>query len=395
MLLENNAINSQTHDELKPIFQQSLKETLSSNIRMWTGIGFSVAGLSGNGTCEIINHEYSWSEKVDILQRYLLNNIGEGFTYSIIFDELDDGYADLSFRNEYNDLLTSLFRAVAEIKQTFRDCLSFVQPVILLRDDIYKQLDDTGTRKWDDWIVELDWNTLEMMKMLAHRVSVSCGLNYTIDSNILFALISKLDPYKGAYYDSREKCNLLHYISIRTLNRPRDIITWFIEIATNCVSYSNTLINFKNVVSVEKKVSEKMQKEFENELLGYMKIKDPKLPFDLLRVFANNTFTFEGFEVYYEYFQLGNILNINAIEFLRHLFEFSVIGFRGNDGKPIFKHNNPLTYFDHKKNILVAVCLLSALGISSDFKQVSRNINALTEKVSFYEPNLFRDKYVT
>ncbi len=79
-------------------------------------------------------------------------------SYYIIFDELDEDYRDVTNKGEfeyYSNLITSLFKAVQDIKSIFRNTDFNIYPVVFLRDDIYSLIKDSDKNKWSDFKVDL------------------------------------------------------------------------------------------------------------------------------------------------------------------------------------------------------------------------------------------------
>jgi len=187
-----------------------------------------------------------------------------------------------------------------------------------------------------------------------------------------------------------EKCHLFRYMTFRSLNRPRDFITWVIELAKNCNSNFGTLIKYANVINAEAIVSERMRVEFENELLGSKRIQYPKLPFDLLGIIAKNTFSFIEFKAYYDFFDINGILSINAMELLGLLFKYSIIGYRGSDGYFIFRHDDQRAKLDLRKNIVVTACLFKALNLPASAQHPKENHEKIQKRLEDnYDPLLF------
>ena len=71
--------------------------------------------------------------------------------FYLLFDELDEDY-----RKEpaYFHLLISLLKASYGVRQELRGCISIL-PIVVLREDIYSQLDDADLNKLDDVTVRL------------------------------------------------------------------------------------------------------------------------------------------------------------------------------------------------------------------------------------------------
>ena len=99
------------------------------------GINFK---FTANGNSNI-NSSESWVDYTDYLEDLLSKYVGDA-TYYILFDELDEDYRDIINANQYNQytaLITSLFKAVQDVRTIFDSTSSAnLYPVIFLRDDI-------------------------------------------------------------------------------------------------------------------------------------------------------------------------------------------------------------------------------------------------------------------
>lgn len=130
-------------------------QRLSKLIPRWVGQSFEVSAFTvggkiapGTPTEDIV----SWIDKTEILEDFILHYADEA-TYFILFDELDEDYADVIERsqsNEYLDLIFSLFKAVEDVAAIFPRPKYAINPVIFLRDDIYSLLKNTDKAKWSD-----------------------------------------------------------------------------------------------------------------------------------------------------------------------------------------------------------------------------------------------------
>ncbi len=116
----------------------------------------------------------SWIEKVNLLEDIIYDYI-DSSKYYVIFDELDEDYREIKDKESfqtYSFLLTSLFKAVQDIKSVFlkkKNC--HIYPVIFLRDDIYSVIRDADKTKWQDYIVEIEWTVEKIKDLLAYRIS--------------------------------------------------------------------------------------------------------------------------------------------------------------------------------------------------------------------------------
>ena len=84
--------------------------------------------------------EYTWIEKLNFLEDIISEHCDDS-NYMVVFDELDEDYRDLIGSREsftqYKYLLTSLLKAIQDIKYFFQGSGKNIKPVVFLRDDIY------------------------------------------------------------------------------------------------------------------------------------------------------------------------------------------------------------------------------------------------------------------
>ena len=68
--------------------------------------------------------------------------------------------------------MTSLFKAVQDVKNIFKDRSKYrIFPVIFLRDDIYEIILDADKNKWNDFKIELNWDTDKIQRLVAFRIT--------------------------------------------------------------------------------------------------------------------------------------------------------------------------------------------------------------------------------
>lgn len=173
MMAKNEAINLSIRTLLDRLYIKEPVKTLKRSIEKWTadsfgleifGVGGSVGGLRKN------IHEISWIEKSDALEDLISENI-DNSKYYIVFDELDEDYRD--FENEHQKktyvfLLTSLFKAVQDVRAFFKDSSVNIYPIVLLRSDIYALIHDSDKNKWSDFRIDLSWTPDRLKDMLSY-----------------------------------------------------------------------------------------------------------------------------------------------------------------------------------------------------------------------------------
>ncbi|MBO5173465.1 MAG: hypothetical protein J6B83_10610 [Bacteroidaceae bacterium] len=184
LMSENEAIDTDVRNELLKIYPKNNIKQLARRVSEWTSaeFGINVLGNGGNLKADrtITNPQasISWLDKVNILEDIIANHCDES-KYYIVFDELDEDYRELRDNDTdvklYKSLLTSLFKAVQDVKATFSTTNLRIMPIVFLRDDIYALLNDADKNKWSDFKIELEWTEDKIKKMIAYRIS--CDVN--------------------------------------------------------------------------------------------------------------------------------------------------------------------------------------------------------------------------
>lgn len=125
LMVGNEAVDRDVRTELGKLYPQ--RRNLARNISDWTSVQFGANVLGNGGTIrvdrQITENTASWIERTNILEDIILQ-YGTNSKYYIIFDELDEDYRDFSDDTEkqsYISLLTSLFKAVQDIKSIFSE----------------------------------------------------------------------------------------------------------------------------------------------------------------------------------------------------------------------------------------------------------------------------------
>lgn len=162
-------------------------------------------------------------ERVDHLERFIELNCDDS-VYLILFDELDEDYKDMFEKAKdggYIDLLTSLFKAVQDIKSVMSRAGKKIFPVIFLRDDIYDLITDSDKNKWRDLTIDLEWTLDDIRRLLKYRLSVAGNLEAASFEKVWYSIFdSKSVPYSGG----RKSLSSFDYITRSNQGRPRDFI---------------------------------------------------------------------------------------------------------------------------------------------------------------------------
>ena len=139
LMVKNENIDGKAREILGKLYPSDPIKSLSRLIDKWTTkeFGASVLGTGGNVKIERDFSQFSklsWIEKTNILEDIIDEYIDES-KYFIVFDELDEDYRIFQNEKELNQyvfLITSLFKAVQDIKGFFRDKKNTINPIIFI-----------------------------------------------------------------------------------------------------------------------------------------------------------------------------------------------------------------------------------------------------------------------
>lgn len=179
LMRDNQALPNEVLTTLAKVFPKRTIGTLSGEIDSFVkGGSFQILGNGLGFEREQLTQKVEWQEAVEILESYILENCTPDYTYYIVFDELDEDYNVTGLkerRDEYFMLLTSLFKAVQDVKNTIRRSGLKIYPIVFLRDDIYRLIADADKNKWRDHELSLNWTLKDIERLLAHRLAVASG----------------------------------------------------------------------------------------------------------------------------------------------------------------------------------------------------------------------------
>ncbi len=370
LMAKNENIDSNIRKILVKLYPSDSVKSLSRMIEKWmaTEFGASVFGTGGNIKLEkeISNFSnISWIDKTNFLEDIIYDYVDES-KYFIVFDELDEDYRVFRDKNEleqYVFLMTSLFKAVQDIKAIFQDKKNIINPVIFLRDDIYSLIKDADKNKWGDFKIELEWNEHKIKAMLAFRLS---KVKYQDTNNFSFEKIwNEFFINKPVHMgDGGKKTKkIFDYITLSTHLRPRDYIKYIQECAKQTYNDGYDKIHPKTVKKVDKGFSNYMKDEIVDEI--YVILPEIQEIFSIISQIRKWTFTIDEFKkTYNKYIENGTIKEENVDFVLQTLFDFGVIGNRPkNRTISFFKYENKEARFNFNENIVVHRGLFKSLQI--------------------------------
>lgn len=370
MMIKNQSVDSTIRKELEKIYPLSDAKQLSREISEWTSVEFGIQVLGNGGSLRLDKtsklQSSSWIDYVSVMEDIIRDYCGNA-KYYIVFDELDDDYKDVASGNKfqlYIELLTSLFKAVQDIRSLFNKGAGFhIMPVIFLRDDIYAHIKDNDKNKWADLSVTLDWNAEKLKDLLAYRISMDDPMR---PKNPIFEKEWNLIFTKDKIHVGYNKKKLLHtydYMANSTLLRPRDFIKFIKTCCEESVD-SMKLISTDVLHDVDRAFSNYLKQEFRDELFPILP--DIDRIFDVMSYQRQWIFSPSEFkEAYLKEIKLGNIVEQNVDKVLETLYNFSVIGVENKNvkSKHYFKYINTNMAYNRYENIVIHRGLFKALGI--------------------------------
>ncbi|PLX69582.1 MAG: hypothetical protein C0603_01250 [Denitrovibrio sp.] len=368
MMINNDAIDPNIVSQLKKLYNTDTTKSLARLVENWTATGFNLNILgNGVGVQRKINEsiEMSWIDKCDILEDLIREHLDLS-AYYIIIDELDEDYREFEtdeIKQTYLQLLTSLFKAVQDVRAIFKDEHHNIFPIIFLRTDIYALLKDSDKNKWSSFKVNLDWSLSNIKNMLAHRISIAYGDTSKLTFENTWAVLFSSDKVSMGNRQTKQM-DTFEYITRSTQLRPRDYIQYLIECSKEVIDRNENKITPEIIKYVDDKFSDYLRDEITDEVHSVL----PEIIeiFDLLSQLRKQTFSPSDFiKIFNEEHSNGNIVTkLKPENILKLLFEFSIIGNQPHkQSKTIFKYQNIGARFNFRENIMIHRGLYKALQI--------------------------------
>lgn len=370
LMVNNENIELAIRLELEKLYPKESSKSLARTISKWTSAEFGMTVLGTGGLLKVAKenmvNELSWIDKVNLLEDIILDYC-DNSEYFIVFDELDEDYRvirDTASSEQYIFLLTSLFKAVQDIKATFIGSEKNIRPVIFLRDDIYTLIKDSDKNKWRDYKVEVEWDERKLKDLLAFRISK----DFNPSSTIL--------PFKEAWYKifyrenigygnkQGKKMDSFSFIARSTHLRPRDFIQYIQACAEETYSKGFNFIKEANIKFIDRAFSNYLKDEIIDEVFPIL----PEIE-QYFQIFANIrkwNFNIKEFtNEYNKYLKTGTIKEKNIDFVLDTLYNFSVIGNQHKHKGQIFyfKYLHSNMTFNRTENIVIHRGLFKALQL--------------------------------
>lgn len=367
LMVGNEAVDGTIRTELGKLYPQ--RRSLARNISNWTSVQFGANILGNGGTIkvgrQITEDTTSWIDRTNILEDIIFQ-YATNSKYYIIFDELDEDYrdfADESEKRSYVSLLTSLFKAVQDVKSNFSEEDINIMPIVFLRDDIYMIIKDSDKNKWSDLRIELEWTKEKIKKLLAYRISKDIDCKTTMSFERAWYCI--FENQKVTYGDNHsKKIDAFSYIERSTYLRPRDFIQYIQACCANAKEKGKNKITPDIIKFEDRAFSNYLKSEIEDEIFPLLP--EIKTIFQILSNLRKwNLKTSEFIGEYKKYLKAGTIKEQNVDYVLDTLYNFSVIGNQHKNIKNVqyFKYMQTNMTYNKEENIVIHRGLFKALRI--------------------------------
>ncbi|MCD1118594.1 P-loop ATPase, Sll1717 family [Chryseobacterium turcicum] len=370
LMIKNDSIHFGIRSELEKLYPQSTTSNLSRTISKWTSFEFGATVFGNGGSLKVgkenLKNENNWIEKTNILEDVILEYCDHSY-YFIVFDELDEDYRNIQDNEtpeSYIFLLTSLFKAVQDIKSIFLEKNPNIKPIVFLRDDIYTLIKDSDKNKWRDFKIEIEWNESKLKNLLAFRISKDFN-----DKNPPISFQQAWDKIFfreqiGFGNKQQKKIHSFDFIARNTHLRPRDFIQY---IQTCCEETHNKKFDYireSNIKFVDRAFSNYLKEEIIDEI--YPILPEIETYFQIFSNIRKWNFSIQEFTIEYnKYLTAGTIKEQNIDFVLDTLFNFSVIGNQHMYKQDIhfFKYLHSNMTFNRNENIVIHRGLFKALQL--------------------------------
>lgn len=357
----NESLDSSVTINLKKLYKDSIdsNDALGELIPKWTATGFGgeILGNGFNISGEVNVKEISWISKKNLFEK-LIKQYAGNFTYFILIDELDEDYHKFSSdeqKEQYLQLLTSLFKAVQDIRSIFDTTQTRIYPVVFLRDDIYSQILDSDKNKWSEFSSELRWTKYELFEMMCYRMFIANNKKNYRDE--IWGKIF-VDDEKKNNSNNRNEC--FDYITKCTQLRPRDYIEYIKKCANYAIKRGESKITFQTIKDVESQYSDYLYQE----IIDETHVEIPNIE-KILSIFSNmRKKQFDADEFIAHYNDIIEYDEETAKNILKKLFTFGVIGNQPLGEKyPTFKYVNKRLELNCNEPIILHRGLYKALQV--------------------------------
>lgn len=364
LMAKDQSIKPEIAGSLHQLYGTTTERRLNKLISQWTATSFNIDILGCGGGGERAKKDpISWIEKTEILESVIRDCIDTS-SYFVLIDELDENYTVFPSEEDkkrYFDLITSLFKAVQDIKNTFDESPNIL-PIVFLREDIFNLIIDPDKNKWHDYIINLEWDVAKIRNMIKHRISVVTKRRYKTFEDAWNTVF--LDDEISVGKRQEKTIGGFEYISRLAQLRPRDYIEYIRECAELALRRGEPKITGQIIKFNNKNFSSYLLAEIRDEAHSALPEFDAVIK--ILPIIRKQIFSVQEFnETYMGEFEKGNLqVTGNSEKALEYLFEYGVIGnYPRNKGKAIFRFEYPSATINHREMLIVHRGLYGALQI--------------------------------
>jgi len=258
--------------------------------------------------------------------------------------------------------LTSLFKAVQDIRSTFKSTILSICPIVFLRDDIYGLIKDADKNKWRDFKIEIEWSSEKIKKLLAYRISKDAGCLRELTFIDAWDIIFSRNQIKLG--SRRPVLNSFDYITRSTHLRPRDFTRYIQACAEEAINNDGYKISNHIIKFVDRAFSNYLKDEIVDEI--YPLIPDIEEVFQVISNLRKWVFTTVEFKnEYLKYLRSKTVKEENVDYVLDTLFKFSVLGNQDKKRNELFyfKYLHTNMNLNRNENLVVHRGLFKALSI--------------------------------
>lgn len=381
MMSQNFEIDAQIRAKLTEIYPDEPLTQMQRAVKRWTSreVGMQIIGVGGNISSEydIRDRDQSWYELIPVMEDIISRYGGEA-SYYVVFDELDEDYRSYwqeEAREKYVALLTSLFKAVSNIKRSFKNSPRNILPIVFLRDDIYQILSDPDGNKWEDDKVYLRWTKSSLKRLIAWRISRSDHDEEESPPMNFDEALEKISTVNvmGIGSGKSKQIGVFDYISTLTHDRPRDFVRYFRDCARSSIAQGHSKIQKDTIRGIEKEYSNHLKTELVNEMEGI--VPDIRSLFEHIGNQRKDRFSSNNFYSVIDDFIRNESLykettRLGVARICKILFHFSVIGnaLARDRNVPRYKYQNEYLVYNPNATVVVHRGLLRSFGIIDPFK---------------------------
>jgi len=213
----------------------STKRSLTDQVLSFIQTIKKIENLEKMDKADASNKLYKIFKIVYNFEKKELSHHIKNYYLHVLFDDLDKNWTG---KEENIDLIKTLFECIIELSRKYRKNLKFV---VALRTDIFSQIDFHQTEKIRPYVINITWDFHQLKKLVEKRIEKEWNVTASEAWNV-FPRYIRVGNYE---------MDIFQYFIIRTLWRPRDLIS-FINLCINeALKYNSGRIEMKDIYRAE------------------------------------------------------------------------------------------------------------------------------------------------